>query len=93
MRYTRDDLNPVHPGCDCRVDPIFPGGPDPVDEDALVEAAHAAARELTGVEDRGGRLVDYRKIRTNITARHGEHPAPLLVRPADHFTTEDELPD
>jgi hypothetical protein len=95
QRYRREDLNPVHPGCDCLVRPIFPGGPDLTAEDEaeLIGLAHRAAAELTGEEpDYSGRSTDYRAIRTNITASHGEHPAPLLVRPLDRFDGPDAIP-
>jgi hypothetical protein len=91
--YFREELDPIHPGCDCTVEPNLPGRPAPFDLDQLYSAAHAAARELTGREDAGGRSVDYRKVMTNIQANHGEYPAPLLVRPLDHFTGPDEVPD
>jgi hypothetical protein len=91
--YFREELDAVHPGCDCTVEPNVPGHPAPFDLDQLYAAAHAAARQLTGREDAGGRSVDYRKVMTNIQANHGEYPAPLLVRPLDHFTGPDEVPN
>jgi hypothetical protein len=93
-RYSRGDLKAVHPGCDCKVEPIYPGEGDPfaARDDELVARAHAAAAELTGAADAGGRRVDYRTLTTNITARHGEHEAPLLVRPLDRFTDPGDLP-
>jgi hypothetical protein len=94
QRYSRGDLKAVHPGCDCKVEPIYPGEGDPfaARDDELVRRAHAAAAELTGGADAGGRRVDYRTITTSITARHGEHEAPLLVRPLDRFTDPGDLP-
>lgn len=92
MRYTVDTLKPVHPGCDCQVEPIFAGQDDP-DDDALLEAAHTAVQELTGRSDRGARAVDYRKIITSMTKRHGELAAPLLARPLDHFTGPSQIPE
>lgn len=92
-RYGRADLNPIHPGCDCRVSPIFPGGADPMTDEReveLINQANAAAAEL-GLEGVTGRAA--LRQATVVTARHGEHPAPLLVRPADHFTGPDEVPD
>jgi hypothetical protein len=90
-KYRRADLDPIHPGCDCTVVPIMSEALDPIDEDALYDRAHAAAREATGSDDVSGRAVDYRKIATTITASHGEHPAPLLVNPTDHFTDLSEV--
>jgi hypothetical protein len=94
-RYRRGDLNPIHPGCDCRVEPVLRGADDPLTperEAALLRRAQAAANELTGITDLGGRKVDFRAITTNITAEHGEHAAPLLVRPLDRFTGPENIP-
>lgn len=94
QRYRIAELKAIHPGCDCKVEPIYPGEGDPFAQfdDELVRRAQAAARELTGTSDAGGRRVDYRTITTNITAEHGEHAAPLLVRPLDRFTDPGDLP-
>jgi hypothetical protein len=94
MRYTIEHLKPIHPGCDCQVEPIYPGQDDP-DDDALLEAAHAAVLELTGDddEDRGGRAVDYRKITLSMERHHGELAAPLLANPRHDFTTASQIPD
>ena len=93
-RYRIEHLKPVHPGCDCQVEPIYPGQDDP-DDDALLEAAHAAAVELVGGdEDRGGRRVDYRKITlSSMERRHGELAAPLLANPRHDFTGPSQIPD
>lgn len=85
QRYRRENLNPIHPACDCTVEPIF--GPDPgqvIDPD-LLEQVHTAVEELTGASDRGAREPDYRKLLVQMTAEHGELGT-LLVRPLDHFT-------
>lgn len=85
QRYHREKLNPIHPGCDCRVDPIFGEDPGQTIEPDLLEKAHAAVKELTGKSDRGARAVDYRKVTLSMTREHGEL-GPLLARPLNHFT-------
>ena len=90
MKYRREDLNPIHHACNCEVVAVYDAANDPVpDEAALIEAAHSAARELTGASDAGGRKVDYRRIRTTITHEHGELGT-LLRNPSHHFTGERE---
>ena len=90
QRYRVEDLNPIHPGCDCRVDPIFGEDPGQVIEPELLEQVHAAVEELTGEHDRGGRATDYRQLMVTMTPEHGEL-GPMLVRPRDHFTSADDL--
>lgn len=90
MKYKREDLKPIHPACNCEVVAVYNERSDPVkDEAALIQRAHAAAREATGKSDAGGRKVDYRKVRTQITAEHGELGT-MLKWPDQHFTDEDE---
>jgi hypothetical protein len=90
MKYGRGDLNPIHPGCDCEIVAVYNPANDPLkDEAGVIEAAHAAAEEVAGKSDRGGRKVDYRKIRTTITQTHGEL-GEMLAIPAYHFTDESE---
>lgn len=92
QRYHRKDLNPIHPHCDCTVEPIYgPLGRDRVIEPQLLEQVHAAVKDLTGVVDRGGRAVDYRHIMTQIVHHHGELGA-VLARPGDRFTGSRSIP-
>ena len=84
QRYHIADLNPIHPHCDCTVEPIYGPIEDRVIEPQLLEQVHAAVRDLTGVEDRGSRAVDYRHIMTQIINNHGE-TGPMLSRPGDRF--------
>jgi hypothetical protein len=90
QRYHREELNPIHPACNCTVEPIY--GPDQgqVIEPDLLRKVHAAVRDLTGEHDAGARSPDYRKLLTQITAEHGEL-GQMLVRPLDHFTGSDGL--
>lgn len=91
QRYHIATLNPIHPACDCRVQPLW-GHQDPgqVIAPDLLEKAHAAVEQLTGATDRGGREPDYRKIVLEMTQEHGELGS-MLARPLDHFTTEGDL--
>lgn len=86
-RYTIADLNPIHPGCDCTVEPLWTG--EDTDRGAT-QRVHEAVRELTGQSSTGGRgALDYRQIQ--ITHDHGEL-GPMLARPGDHFTGPDAIP-
>lgn len=91
QRYHLQTLNPIHPACDCRVQPLW-GDQDPgqVIAPDLLERVHGAVQELTGTTDRGAREPDYRKIVLQMTQEHGEL-GPMLARPLDHFTTEGDL--
>lgn len=72
QRYYRGDLLPIHPGCDCDVQPLPPGLAvnQVVDED-LLEQVHQITADRLGVSDRGGRTPDYRKLLT--VSEHGEY--------------------
>ena len=72
QRYYRDDLMPIHPGCDCGVQPLPPGlaVSQVIDED-LLEQVHQITADRLGVSDRGGRNPDYRKLLT--VSEHGEY--------------------
>ena len=76
QRYYKEDLLPIHPGCDCDVQPLPPGaaGQQVIDEDRL-EQVHKIAAERLGEADRGGRTPDYRKL-IRVEA-HGEYGATL----------------
>lgn len=85
QRYRVEDLNPIHPGCDCDVKPLAAtddGGQVIAPE--LLERAHDAVREMTGTSDRGGRAPDYRKVMVQMTGKHSE-VGPMLHFPGDHF--------
>lgn len=72
QRYHRGDLMPIHPGCDCGVQPLPPGlaASQVIDED-LLERVHQITEDRLGVSDRGGRTPDYRKLLT--VREHGEY--------------------
>lgn len=90
-RYRIEELNPIHPGCDCDVRAVFrDDATDTAAGAALLERVHAAVRELTGQADPGGRTPDYRHLLVDMTAVHGEL-GPLLVRPHHRFTGPHDL--
>lgn len=82
--YTVNDLNPIHPACDCTIRPLY-GEYEHVIEPQLLEQVHAAVKELTGKVDRGARSPDYRHIMTEMIHEHGELGR-MLARPLDKFT-------
>lgn len=90
QRYRVENLMPIHPGCNCKPEPL-PGNRDPgqiIDEDLLKEA-HAAVTKGIGSSDRGGRAPDYRQV--IITREHGEY-GPLLAVRRHEFTGPDDIP-
>ena len=91
QRYHVKDLNPIHPGCDCTVAPIYGPIGDRVLDAQLLNQVHAAVQDLTGVSDRGGRATDYRQIMTQIVHHHGELGR-ILARPGDRFTGPRAIP-
>ena len=90
QRYRVESLMPIHPGCDCKVEPIV-GNKDPgqVIDEATLKAAHAAVAKGVGASDAGGRAPDYRDV--IITRQHGEYGPLLAVRRHD-FTGPDDVP-
>jgi hypothetical protein len=90
QRYHRAELQPIHPGCDCDVAPIY-GANDPgqVVDEGLLEQAHTAIQERFGKSDRGGRdPIDYRKVL--LVRDHGEL-GPLLTVKGQAFTGPDDI--
>ncbi|MFD8315886.1 hypothetical protein [Kitasatospora purpeofusca] len=84
QRYRKEDLLPIHPGCDCGVR-IITATEDPgqvVDEERL-EAIHKAVEQALGKSARDARAIDYRKI--IIANNHGEL-GPVLGFKGQQFT-------
>lgn len=72
QRYYRGDLLPIHPGCDCGVQPLPPGlAVNQVIDEDLLEQVHQITADRLGVSDRGGRTPDYRKLLA--VSEHGEY--------------------
>jgi hypothetical protein len=77
--YSRGDLLPIHPGCDCSVAPVA----GDFDADAELRATHEAIEARFGSSDPGGRAIDYRK--QLIVQEHGDMGPVLAVR-GQHFS-------
>lgn len=90
QRYRVENLMPIHPGCNCKPEPIV-GNKDPgqVIDEALLREAHAAVAKEVGASDAGGRAPDYREV--IITREHGEY-GPLLAVRRHEFTGPDDIP-
>ena len=89
QRYTRGELMPIHPGCDCGEMPIY-GEQDPgqVIDEIRLEATHEAVQQRFGVTDRSGRdPIDFRDIAIR---EHGEL-GPLLTVADQNFTGPSDL--
>lgn len=84
QRYTRGNLMPIHPGCDCNIRELSASESvaQVIDPD-LLEETHSQVEELTGIADRGGRAPDYRDL--IVTHEHGEY-GPTLAWRGQKFT-------
>jgi hypothetical protein len=85
--YHKEDLLPIHPGCNCGVEPFLGDGSQVIDPDT-VTATHEAVEDRLGVSDSGGRAPDYRK--QLIVREHGELGPVLAVR-GQHFAGKSVL--
>lgn len=72
QRYWVEDLLPIHPGCDCNVQPLPPGmeGSQVIDQD-LLDRAHAAVEARYGSYAPDAREIDYKKM--ILVTEHGEY--------------------
>ncbi|AEK08548.1 head maturation protease [Mycobacterium phage Phatniss] len=70
MRYRKNSLMPIHPGCDCDIDVIPPGMDFDTISTELLNETHDQVKAFASIADRGGRAVDYRKL--IVTREHGE---------------------
>jgi hypothetical protein len=99
QRYRRDNLKPIHPGCDCGEEPIY-GNFDPgqvIDQGGL-DSIHQALQQQLGVTDyqardaQIGKLVQYEDSQRLadfteivVTREHGEY-GPTLTWRDQRFT-------
>lgn len=94
QRYHRSELLPVHPACDCSVQPIY-GDADPgqlIDPDTLADVhqrieerfghSSSAARIIPGAKDGRGKVIRYRDVL--VTHEHSELGPVLAVRGQPH---------
>jgi len=89
QRYRVENLMPIHPGCNCKPEPLV-GNKDPgqIIDEALLREAHDAVAKAVGQSDAGGRTPDYRQV--IITREHGEY-GPLLAVRRHEFTGPDDV--
>lgn len=89
QRYSKKDLAPIHPGCDCLVKTVEADyDPGQVIDEQKLKQIHAAVDAALGQSDRGGRALDYRKIL--VTNDHGEI-GPILGFAGQHFTSRTDI--
>lgn len=89
QRYSKEDLLPIHPGCDCGVRTVRADyDPGQVVDEARLEAIHRAVEDAVGQSARDARTVDYRQI--IIQHDHGEI-GPVLGFRGQNFTGPDDL--
>lgn len=86
--YSKADLMPVHPGCDCGVEPL--ADPSMGHDPGLLDMVHEAVARDLGPEyqDYSGRAADYRKI--IVTRQHSEY-GPTLAVAGHRFTGPNDL--
>jgi hypothetical protein len=105
QRYRRDQLKPIHPGCDCTEEPLY-GDFDPgqvIDPEGL-DSIHQALQQQLGISDDQardagiGKLVQYEdEVRLAdfteivVTREHGEY-GPTLVWRDQKFTGPSQIP-
>jgi len=102
QRYKRGNLMPIHPGCDCGVEPLPKGvySAQVIDQD-LLDRTHQQIADKVGVSDRSGRnlgigkanaadkpIADYTDLL--VTHEHGEY-GPTLSWRADNFTGPSDI--
>jgi hypothetical protein len=88
--YRKQELQPIHPGCDCRVVPaINDTGTHSVDKE-LLNRIHKAIEDEFGFSDRAGRKIDYRKVA--LVENHGEYGPTLTVAKYNFTGPKDLMP-
>jgi hypothetical protein len=103
QRYRKNNLKPIHPGCDCGEEPIY-GDFDPgqvIDQDTLDAVREGVLNEL-GVFDAGARSAGLNKVTASgqpisdwteiiVTREHGEY-GPTIAWRNQKFTGPSDLP-
>lgn len=103
--YSKSDLMPIHPGCDCGIQPVSAdwNPRDQVLGADLLKATHEAIARHTGrdsdsgardlgvgkTDSKGRPLSDYTNLL--ITREHGEY-GPTLAWRDEHFTSKADIP-
>lgn len=91
QRYRVGDLMPIHPGCNCGIDPLTAAeaAAGQVIDPAFLEQIHEEVGRAFGQSDRAGRAIDYRKLVA--VQQHGEY-GPVLSWSRHGFTGPAQLP-
>lgn len=89
QRYYKEDLLPIHPGCDCGVAP-WRGEDVQVINEELLEQVHSEVQRFVGESDRGARFIDGENPLSDymdlvVSREHGEL-GPTLSWREDKFT-------
>lgn len=87
QRYHKRELQPIHPGCDCDVVPLYEETELVIDEQTLM-AAHQSIRDTFGEHAADARRLNYRDL--IVVHEHGELGPVLGVRGQD-FTGPSDL--
>lgn len=95
QRYRRGNLAPIHPGCDCGIEPIVGDQPQQVIDPELLESIHSEINSKIGFTDRSAQDLGIGKVDARgrplsdftdliVTRNHGEL-GPTLAWRGDHF--------
>tara|TARA_R110000744_G_scaffold32469_12_gene76019 strand:- start:3879 stop:5384 length:1506 start_codon:yes stop_codon:yes gene_type:complete len=104
QRYTRGELMPIHPGCDCGEMQLY-GTQDPgqIIDEARLEATHEAIGQRFGLDDAGARNLGLGKTYTRkdgtvvqadftaIKIEQNKELGPVLTIRGQDFTSFDDL--
>ena len=101
QRYKKDTLMPIHPGCDCGVEPVRGDGPGTVLDPNLLESTHRLIDQKLGGTDRGARDLVLDKVSSAgkpisdftdliVVNNHGEL-GPTLAWRSDRFTSAADI--
>lgn len=101
QRYHKNDLLPIHPGCDCGVEPYIGSPSTQVIDPDLLELTHSEIDLKLSGTDRGARDLGLGKTSSSgqplsdftdliVSREHGEL-GPTLVWRSDHFTGPEQI--
>jgi len=102
LRYTKSELMPIHPGCDCGVQPVREAdGPGTILDPDMLERTHALIDQKLGLSDRSARDLGIEKTSSSgnplsdytdlvVVNDHGEL-GPTLAWRSDKFTSAADI--
>lgn len=99
--YNRDDLMPIHPGCDCSVEPVEDSSAFNAQSSVALDDLHFAVAGRLGSSDAGGRDLGLGKATAKgrqvsdytdliVSREHGEY-GPTLAWRSQQFTSEADI--